>query len=115
MQGGDKREAERVLILGELRGDMKVFQPMHVRDISEAGVTVESLFPLHPDSLHDVRLALGDLSFVVKGRVVHSRISDVDHDVVTYRTGLEFVEPSQRVVGAIAAFLGMVKAARSGP
>ena len=115
MLGGDKRDAERVTMLGELQGNLMVFQPMLVRNIGTGGVTVETLFPLQIDSLHDVRLNLGDLSVVVKGRVVHSRISDVDHDVVTYRTGLEFVEPSQWVVDAIATFLRMVKADRSGP
>jgi hypothetical protein len=114
MSGRDKRDAERVPILGQLQGEMMVFQPMLIRDISKGGVTVETRFPLHIDSLHDVRLTLGDTSIVVKGRVVHSRISDVDQDIVTYRTGLEFVEPSQRTIGAIAEFLQAVKADRSG-
>jgi hypothetical protein len=114
MSGRDKRDAERVPILGQLQGEMMVFQPMLIRDISKGGVTVETRFPLHIDSLHDMRLTLGDTSIVVKGRVVHSRISDVDQDIVTYRTGLEFVEPSQRTIGAIAEFLQAVKADRSG-
>jgi len=114
MQGRDKRQAERVEILGQLQGEMMVFHPMRIRDISTGGVTIETLFPLHIDSLHDVRLTLGDRSIVVKGRVVHSHISDVDQDIVTYRTGLEFAEPSQGVIGVIAEFLDAVKADRSG-
>ncbi len=114
MSGKDKRDTERVPILGELQGDMMVFQPMLVRDISKGGVTVETRFPLHIDSLHDVRLTLGDKSVILKGRVAHSRISEVDQDIVTYRSGLEFVEPSPAAVGAIAEFLDAVKADRSG-
>ena len=114
MQGANKRDAERVPILGELQGEVMVFQPMLVRDVSSDGVTIETHFPLQIDSLHDVRLTLGQKSVVVKGRVVHSRISDVDQDAVAYRTGLEFVEPSAPVVGAIVEFLEMVKANRSG-
>ena len=114
MPDRDKRDAERVTMLGELQGELMVFQPMLVRDVSTGGVTVETRFPLHIDSLHDVRLTLGEVSVVVKGRVVHSRISDVDHDVVTYRTGLEFVEPSRRVAGAITEFLQTVNTDRSG-
>jgi hypothetical protein len=87
---------------------------MLVKDVSIGGATVETRFPLHLNSLHDLRLTLGDRSIVVKGRVVHSRISDVDQDIVTYRTGMEFVEPSERVTAAIAAFLEAVKANRSG-
>jgi hypothetical protein len=112
--GGDKREAERVSILGELHGEVMVFQPMLVRDVSRGGVTVETRFPLQIDSLRDVRLTLGDRSVVLKGRVVHARISDVDQDTVLYRNGLEFVEPSQAVAAVIAEFLDTVKTNRSG-
>ena len=101
-------------MLGELQGELMVFQPMLVRDVSNGGVTADTRFPRHIDSLHDVRLTLGEMSVIVKGRVAHSRISDVDHDIITYRTGLEFVEPSRRVAGAIAEFLQTVKADRSG-
>ena len=110
----DKRDAERVPILGELQGEVMVFQPMQVKDISRRGATVETRYPLHLNSLHDVRLMLGKKSVIVKGRVVHSRISDVDQDIVTYRTGLEFLEVSDRVVAAIDEFLEALTANRSG-
>ena len=96
----NKRAAERVQILGELQGDMKVFQPMHVREISGSGVTIETQFPLHVDSLHDVRLSLGDLSVVIKGRVVHSHVSNIEQGAVAYRAGLELVDPSPTVTSA---------------
>jgi hypothetical protein len=112
--GEEKRQGERVPMLGELYGEVMVFQPMLVRDISRGGVTVETRFPLQIDSLHDVRLTLGGKSVVVKGRVVHSHISDVDQDIVMYRTGLEFVEPSRPVMEAIVKFIETVKANRSG-
>ena len=114
MSGRDNRIAERVPILGDLRAEMMVFQTMLIRDISKGGVTIETRFPLHIDSLHDVRLTLGKTSVIVKCRVAHSRICDVDQDVVTYRTGLEFIEPSDRVVAVIAEFLNAVKTNRSG-
>ena len=110
----DKRAAERVPILGELQGEMMVFQPMQVKDISRSGATVETRYPLHLNSLHDIRLMVGTKSVILKGRVVHSRISDVDQDIVTYRTGLEFLEMSDRVVAAIDEFLESLKANRSG-
>lgn len=109
----EKRDAERVPILGELQGEMMVFQPMAIKEISRGGVTVETRYPLQLDSLHDLRLVLNHVSVIVKGRVVHSRISDVDQDIVTYRTGMEFIEPSGRVLAAIDEFLQTVKAQRS--
>jgi hypothetical protein len=112
MERDDHRDTERVSILGELQGEITVFQPMLVKEVSKRGVTVETRFPLHLNSLHDLRITLGTHSVVLKGRVVHSRISDVDQDVVTYRTGMEFVEPSERVAAAIEEFLASVKASR---
>jgi hypothetical protein len=112
--GADKRDGERVPILGELHGEIMVFQPMIIREISRGGATVETRTPLHLNSLHDLRLTLGDKSLVVKGRVVHSRISDVDQDIVTYRSGMEFVEASERAQAVIEGFLEGVKADRSG-
>ena len=114
MADADKRDAERVPILGELQGEIMVFQPMLIRDISKGGVTVETRFPLHLDSLHDLRLTLVKKSVVVKARVADSKISDVDQDIVTYRSGLEFVGASGRVIDAIREFLMTVKADRTG-
>ena len=108
----DKRDAERIPILGELHGEMMVFQPMVVREISRTGATVETAYPLHLNSLHELRLALGERSIVVRARIVHSRISDVDQELVTYRSGMEFVDASDRVVTAIGAFLEAVKTNR---
>jgi len=82
-----------------------VFQPSGVCQVSLGGMQVETSFPLQVDSLHDFRLTLGGVSVVLKGRIVHSHISDVDQDVITYRSGVEFVELSERVAAAIAHFV----------
>lgn len=82
-----------------------VFQPAGIRQMSHGGMQVETSFPLQLDSLHDFRLTLADRSVVVKGRIAHSRISDVDQDIITYRTGIEFIELSERVAAAIAHFV----------
>ena len=110
----EKRDGARLTVLGDLFGEVMVYEPMLIKEVGIGGATVETRFPFHLDSLHDLRLTLGGRSIVVKGRVVHSRISDVDQDIVTYRTGVEFVEPSERVTAAIAEFLESVKADRSG-
>ena len=110
----DKRDTERVLILGDLQGEIMVFEPLQIKEIGRDGASVETRFPLHLNSLHDLRLTLGAQSVVLKGRVAHSHISDVDQDILTYRTGLEFVEPSDRVKSVISEFLETLKAKRSG-
>jgi len=73
----ERREECRVPILGELRGEVMVFQPVIVIQISRGGAQVETTFRLRLDSLHDFRLSLGDRSIVVKGRIVHCAIADV--------------------------------------
>ena len=57
-----------------------VFQPLSIKEISRGGCLVETSFPLYLNSLHDIRLTLGEQSVVLKGRVAHCRISDVDQE-----------------------------------
>src|SRR5688572_7994752 len=110
----EKRDGGRMPILGELHGEIMVFEPIIIKEVSRRGATIETRFALHLDSLHDLRLVLGDRSVIVKGRVVHSQISDVDQDIVTYRSGVEFVEVSDRIDAAISEFLEAVRIHRSG-
>ena len=110
-----EREADRLQILGDLHGEVMVFQPMAVKEISHGGAQVETAFPLHLDSLHDFRLTLGDRSVVVKGRIVHCSISDVDQEIVLYRSGVEFVEPSERFTSVIDDFIDAVRTGRLAP
>jgi hypothetical protein len=99
------KRAARVPILGEAHGEVTVFQPVIIKEISRTGANVQSAFPLHLNSLHDFRLTLGERSVIVKGRVVHCSIADVEQEGVLYRSGIEFVEPSDRVDAAISAFI----------
>jgi hypothetical protein len=108
----DRRDNDRIEILGELNGEVMVFQPVTIKEISPGGVQVESAFPLQLDSLHDFRLALGDRLIVIKGRVAHCSISDVEQEIVLYRSGIEFVEPSERVFNAIREFIEAIKEGR---
>jgi hypothetical protein len=108
------RLGPRVPILGHVGGDITVVEPLAVKELGTGGATIETRFPLLIDSLHELRLALADRTVVVKGRVVHSHISDVDADVVAYQSGIEFVEAPHHVQDAIAAYLDTIRSARSG-
>ena len=111
----EKRDGERINILGELHGEVMVFQPTAVKEISRRGAQIETNFPLQLDSLHEFRFTLGDRSIVMKGRVAHCSISDVDQDVVVYRSGIEFIEPSDRVSSVITDFIDAVVSGRRAP
>jgi len=108
----EKRDRDRVEILGELHGEVMIFQPLSIREISHGGCLVETAFQLHLNSLHEIRLTLGDKSVVLKGRVAHCRISDVEQEIVHYRSGLEFIEPSERITGVIKEFIEAIRAGR---
>jgi hypothetical protein len=86
-----KRDAERVAMSGEVTGEVTVYEPMTILDMSE--------------NLHEFRLTLGNRSVIVKGRIVHSQIGELNDGAVLYRTGVEFVEPSEHALIALHAFV----------
>jgi hypothetical protein len=106
------RDGERIPILGELHGEVTVFQPITIREISRGGAQIETNVPLQLNSLHQFRLVLGDRSVVVKGRVAHCRVCDVDDQGTTYRSGVEFIDVSEPVATAIGEFVDAIKSAR---
>ena len=106
------RRGSRFEILGGLPGEMMVSQQIAIKELSNGGAQVETGFPLHVDSLHEFRLTLGDRSVIVKGRVAHCHISDVDQELVVYHSGIDFVEVAQRVSEAISDFVAALKDGR---
>ena len=110
----EQRESGRVEILGELKGEMSVLQPLAIKEISPAGCLIETAFPLHPDSLHDIRLTLGPRSIVLKGRVAHCRIGDLDQELIHYLTGIQFVETPHRSREVLVQFIEALEARRKG-
>ena len=103
-----KREAERVLIPGQVTGEVTVYEPMTIFDLSDRGALVET-------SLHDFRLSLGTRSVIVKGRIAHCQIGELSEGTVLYRSGVEFVEASEHATAAIHAFVEAQKFAAEAP
>ena len=110
MPQGDRLDTERVKIPGDLHGEVMVYQPMTVTEISRGGAQIETVFPLQLGSLHDLRLALGAISVVVKGRIAHARVTEVEQEQIVYKAGIEFVDLSERVSDAISAFVSELRA-----
>ena len=101
----DRKRAERVLVPAEVTGEVTVYQPMTILDLSVTGAQVETKFSLQLDSLHDFRLSLGNRSVIVKGRIVHSQVGELQGGDVFFRTGVEFIEPSEHAQGALRSFI----------
>ena len=107
-----KRDSERIPVPGEVSGEVSVYEPMVILDLSEMGARVETPFALHLGSLHEFRISLGSLSVVVKGRIVHSQIGGLGEGAILYRSGVEFVDLSDHVASALRAF---ITSRKSGP
>lgn len=110
----DHKRESRVPVSDEVRGEVTVYQPMTILDLSARGARIETTFALHLDSLHEFRLTLGELSVVVKGRIAHSEITDIGEGGIRYRTGLEFIEAPEHAKVAIRAFVETQRSALEG-
>jgi hypothetical protein len=108
------RLSERLPILGHLGGEITVIEPFTVIALGPRGATIDTRFPLVIDSLHQLRLHLEDTAVVAHGRVVHCSINEIASEGVSYRSGLEFVNPAEHVVRALTAYVVALKAAREG-
>jgi hypothetical protein len=115
MPDANKRDNERVPVPSPLHGEVKVFQPMTILDVSRGGALIETPFALQIDSLHDFRISLGDRSIVVKGRIAHCHIGELKEGIVLYRSGVEFIENTGHAQAALDDFVTALKASRRAP
>ncbi len=109
----EKRERERMRLDGPLRGEVMVFQPMTVLDISSTGVQIQTAFALQFNSEHDFRLSLGHRAVIVKGRTVYCHISELTDTAAVYRSGIKFVDLSPAAAAEIANFVAAIRFTRS--
>lgn len=115
MADDNKRDNERVPVQSPLHGEVKVFQPMTILDVSHGGARIETPFSLQVDSLHDFRISLGERSIVVKGRIAHCQIGDLKEGIVLYRAGVEFIENSEHAQSALDDFVEALKLSHRAP
>jgi c-di-GMP-binding flagellar brake protein YcgR len=105
----DRRRVARVDLLADLEGHLVTLdERVQVKQISLAGMTVETSAPLSPRVDHEFRLAIGSHSVLVRAHVVHSRVT-VREDTVSYLAGVEFVEPSPDVLAVVREFIETLK------
>lgn len=110
----DRRDAPRVNILGTLRAEALVTHPLDITDINGAGLQALSTFPFQLDVVHEFRLTLDGLTVVVKGRVVHSSVLELDQEGVLYRTGVHFVDATDATKQALELYANRLKQHREG-
>jgi hypothetical protein len=110
----ERRSKDRHEILGQIAGDVTIMQPMAVLEISTGGALIEVGVPLMLESLHDFRLTVGDHTVVVKARVAHCRVTEVELEHLVYRAGIEFVNVPPHAMEAIRSYIDVLTSARAG-
>lgn len=87
---GDRRGELRFEIIGQLWGALEVVEHLPLRNVGRGGALVESKIPLSGDTVHGVRLQLGEHANEVQVRVRHvTPIREPGGE--RYLIGLEFV------------------------
>lgn len=92
-QTTDRRRSPRVALMGRVHGKLiPADVPVHLREISLGGMSLESPEGFETGSVLSFVLTLGDgAGVLVAGRIVYSRLID-GSDPATYVSGLEFVD-----------------------
>ncbi len=104
----NQRQRLRIPLPNGLSGEVTVYRPLTVTDLSPLGARVETPEPLRVNSVRAFRLNLGDQTVVLKGRVCHASVRALDDTLVVYTSGIEFLDvlPAARL--AIEGFLQRV-------
>lgn len=105
MSTDERRRLERLRVAGLVQGEVRIVHPIRLVEISEGGASIEVTQPLVIESLHDFRIELGDNIVIVKGRVAHCRVAEVEHGRLAYRAGVEFVDQPAHVREAVYDYI----------
>ena len=103
-----QRQRQRVPLPNGLTGEVTVYRPLTVTDLSPAGARVETPEPLRVNSVRAFRLNLGEQTVVLKGRVCRASVRALDDDAILYTSGIEFLDVSSMAHLAIERYLDRV-------
>ncbi len=101
----DQRQRQRLPLPTRLSGEVTVYRPLTVTDLSLVGARVETPEPLRVSSVRAFRLNLGEQTIVLKGRVCHASVRALGDDLVVYTSGIEFLDVAPMARLAIERFL----------
>lgn len=88
---GDRRGRPRFEIVGQLWGALESVEPLRLRNLSRGGALIESRLPLHPDSIHRLRLAYGGQVSDIQARVRHVTPFSAASMHDRFLVGVEFI------------------------
>ena len=95
-----------VLVDGQDQADKQTMG--RTLDVSEAGIRLETHFPVSLGSEMSLSIGLENNLVDIKGRVVHTSVNDEGR----YETGVEFIDKSADVKDILMKFIKAFKAER---
>lgn len=101
----NERRSNRQHLPQELAGEVTVYRPLSVSDLSTHGARVETADALRIGSIRAFRLHLGDQTVVLKGRIAHAQVRTLDTQQVVYTSGVEFVDLTAAAQAGIEGYL----------
>lgn len=101
----DERQASRTNLTRELTGEVTVYRPLSVSDLSTEGARVETSDALRVGSIRAFRFNLGDQTVIVKGRIAHAQVRTLDTQQVVYTAGVDFMDVSPVARAGIEDYL----------
>jgi hypothetical protein len=109
-KGPDRRQFPRVNVGGRTKGQVNAVHDVALMDISLGGALVEHTQVVQPGITFDLSLALRGNKMRLKCRVVRSLVhrSEVQRDgqrKLIYRTGVEFLQPTQETRQVISDYI----------
>jgi hypothetical protein len=108
----DERRAPRLHLNRELTGEVTVYRPLSVSDLSPEGARVETSDSLRVGSVRAFRFNLGDQTVVLKGRITHASVRTLAGAGVVYTSGVEFLDVPPASRDALEHFLARAGAPR---
>ncbi|ODS52606.1 MAG: hypothetical protein ABS36_16280 [Acidobacteria bacterium SCN 69-37] len=112
MTTADRRAHVRVDPLGQIEAhSVWRLQPLHLRELSETGFSLESMGPFDPDAIHKFRIGLdgSGRSVIVQARACHTTVVKAAGGLAIHVTGFELVHAGDRVRREILALLRFVE------
>ena len=86
----ERRRSRRVEVMGDLAGtSVRLDEPIVIKEMSAGGLTIATKFPFKVGSTQEFRVTRDHESTLLKGRVVHQRVT-LDRDEVSYISGIQF-------------------------
>lgn len=107
-RGSERRAALRIDVLGQIDAhSVGRLRPLHLRELSETGFSVEATGPFESDAVHRFRLGIEGhgRSVVVHARAKHCSLVSASRSLPIYVTGFEVVHASDTATRELRSFV----------